>query len=63
MLVRKRLLSLEREHILYVRDCLAAVTARIANIKAYTLAALYNAPVTIEQYYDAMVSRDFAQEK
>lgn len=63
VLVRKRLLSLEREHILYVRDCLAAVTARIANIKAYTLAALYNAPVTIEQYYDAMVSRDFAQEK
>lgn len=60
-LVRRRLLSLDRAHILYVRDCLSNVTSRIANIKAYTLAALYNAPVTIAQYYDALVSRDFTQ--
>lgn len=58
--VRRRFLGLEREHILYVLDCLKNTTAKIGNIKAYTLAALYNAPVTMEQYYDALVSRDMA---
>lgn len=58
--VRGRLMELNREHIRYVRDCLAKTAAPIANIKAYTLAALYNAPATMEQYYDALVSRDMA---
>lgn len=56
--VRRRLWTLNREHIEYVRDCLCAATAPIANIKAYTLAALYNAPATMEQYYAALASRD-----
>lgn len=57
--VRSRFLKLERSHIEYVRDCLCNVTSTIGNIKAYTLAALYNAPITMEQYYAALVSRDF----
>ena len=56
--VRSRFLKLEREHIEYVRDCLCHVTSAIGNIKAYTLAALYNAPATMEQYYASLVSRD-----
>lgn len=56
--VRNRFLKLEREHILYVRDSLCSTTVAIGNIKAYTLAALYNAPVTMESYYAARVSRD-----
>lgn len=58
-LVRSRFLKLEREHVEYVRDCLCNTTAAIGNIKAYTLAALYNAPATMGQYYAALVSRDF----
>ena len=56
--VRSRFLKLEREHVEYVRDCLCHATAAIGNIKAYTLAALYNAPATMGQYYAALVSRD-----
>lgn len=53
-----RFLSLNREHILYALECLQKTTTEIRNIRAYTLAALYNAPVTIEQYYDARVRQD-----
>ena len=58
--VRKRFLSLNREHILYVRDCISNTVNHIGNIKAYILAALYNAPATMDQYYTAMVSRDMS---
>ena len=58
--VRKRFLSLNREHILYVRDCISNTVNHIGNIKAYILAALYNAPATMDQYYAAMVSRDMS---
>ena len=60
-LVRKRFLKLDGEHIRYVMDSLRQNTAQVVNIRAYTLAALYNAPVTISQYYAAQVSRDMAQ--
>ncbi len=36
-------------------------TTQVANIRAYTLSALYNAPVTIGQYYTAQVSHDMTQ--
>ena len=35
-------------------------TTRIVNIRAYMLSALYNAPVTINQYYTSLVSHDMA---
>ena len=60
-LVRKRFLKLDGEHIRYVMASLRQNTAQVVNIRAYTLAALYNAPVTISQYYAAQVSRDMAQ--
>ncbi len=59
--VRNRFLKLDREHILYVRDCLCTTTSTIRNIKAYALAALYNAPLTKEQYYTSLASRDTAR--
>lgn len=61
-MVRSRFLKLEREHIEYVRDCLCNSTVDIGNIKAYTLAALYNAPVTMGQYYITLAGRDVAME-
>lgn len=58
--VRSRFLGLERDHVLYVRDCLCATTSTIGNIKAYTLAALYNAPFTMGQYYSILASHDIS---
>ena len=59
--VRSRFLKLDREHILYVMEAMQRNTTQVANIRAYTLSALYNAPVTIGQYYTAQVSHDMAQ--
>ena len=56
--VRSWFLKLERPDVEYVRDCLSHTASTIGNIKAYTLAALFNAQVTIEQYYAALVSRE-----
>ena len=60
--VKDRFLKLTREHIEYVMDCVSKNTTQIGNIKAYLLAALYNAPLTIAQYYSAQVSHDMAQD-
>ena len=60
--VKSRFLKLTHEHIAYVLDSLSQNTTLVKNIKAYTLAALYNAPMTISQYYASLVSHDLAQE-
>lgn len=60
-IVRGRLLKLDSEHIRYVMDCLNKNTTLVGNIRAYTLSALFNAPVTISQYYSSLVSHDMAQ--
>ena len=60
--VRSRFLKLDREHILYVMEAMQRNTTQVANIRSYTLSALYNAPVTIGQYYTAQVSHDMAQD-
>ena len=59
--VKSRILKLTREHITYVMSCMKNNTTRIGNIKAYMLSALYNAPVTMDQYYSSLVSYDNAQ--
>ena len=56
--VKARFLKLESPHIQYVLDCLKDNPPRIRNIKQYLLAALYNAPLTIENYYAAQVDYD-----
>lgn len=60
-IVKSRLLKLDGEHIRYVMDCLNKNTTLVGNIRAYTLSALFNAPVTISQYYASLVSHDMAQ--
>ncbi len=60
--VKSRFLKLNHEHITYVLDSLRQNTTLVKNIKAYTLAALYNAPTTISQYYASLVSHDLAQD-
>ena len=60
--VKSRFLKLNHEHIAYVLESLSRNTTLVKNIKAYTLAALYNAPTTISQYYASLVSHDLAQD-
>ena len=59
--VKSRFLKLRRDHIEYVLDCLKKNTTRIGNIRSYMLSALYNAPVTLDQYFASWVSHDAAQ--
>ena len=56
--VKSRLLKLDSEHIRYVLDCMAENTTYVRNIKKYLLAALFNAPSTIGNYYSALVNHD-----
>ena len=57
---KNRFLKLDSSHIEYVMDCLDRNTTLVGNIRAYTLSALFNAPVTISQYYASLVSHDMA---
>lgn len=54
--VKDKFLKLDSGHINYVLDSMKKTTAHIANIKAYLLTALYNAPNTISNYYRAEVN-------
>lgn len=56
--VKNRFMKINREHIEYVLNCLGANTTKVGNIKAYLLTALYNAPMTISNYYRAEVNHD-----
>lgn len=39
-------------------DCMKDNTTYVRNIKKYLLAALYNAPVTMDSYYTSLVNHD-----
>ena len=56
--VKSRFLKLEAQHIQYVLDSLKDNPPHIRNIKKYLLAALYNAPLTMENYYAAQINHD-----
>ena len=60
-LVRSKFLKLEYSHIEYVIECLKKNTSKVKNIKKYMLAALFNAPATIDGYYQAEVNHDMPQ--
>lgn len=49
--VKGRFMKLNMEHIRYVMNCMQENTTKIRSIKQYMLAALYNAPATIDSYY------------
>ena len=57
-LVKSRFMKLNYSHIEYVLFCLNRNTTKVGNIKAYLLTALYNAPATINSYYQAEVNHD-----
>ena len=57
-LVKNKMLRITSSHIEYVFDCLNKNTTYVRNIKRYLLAALFNAPSTIDNYYSALVNHD-----
>ena len=56
--VQERFQQLDRFHVEYVLDCMKATRSKIRNIRSYLLTALYNAPTTMEQYYQTAVQHD-----
>lgn len=59
--VKSQLLKLDAEHIRFVLQCLHENTSKIKNIKQYLLATLYNAPLTINSYYSALIRHDLSE--
>ena len=56
--VKSRFLKINSGHLEYVFDCIDKNTTKVGNIKAYLLAALYNALATMDSYYRAEVNHD-----
>lgn len=56
--VKSQLLKLNSEHIEYVIDCMKNCTTDVGNVKQYMLAALYNAPDTMNSYYTLKANYD-----
>ena len=56
--VRSQFLKLDSGHIKFVMDCLRDNTTKIRNMRQYMIAALYNAPMTIGNYYRSLVNHD-----
>jgi len=57
-IVKGRLMKLNSLHIQYVLDCLKENTTDVRDMKQYLLTTLFNAPVTIDSYYQARVNYD-----
>ncbi len=57
-LVKSRFLKLDSSHLEYVIGCMQNTTTKITNIKAYMITALYNAPSTINHFYQQEVQHD-----
>ena len=59
--VKAQFLKLNTSHIEYVMDCMKKNGAKVRNIKKYLLATIYNAPLTMQSYYQAWVNNDMAE--
>ena len=59
--VKSQFLKINSMHLEYVLDCMKKNPAKVRNIKQYLLAAIYNAPLTMQSYYQAWVNNDMAE--
>ena len=60
-MVVTRFLKLNMHHIEYIMESLRRTTTDIRNIRAYLLSALFNAPTTIDNYWQQRVLHDMPQ--
>lgn len=61
--VKSRFLKLNSSHIEYVLHAMDECPSDIRNIKAYMLTTLYNASLTMDNYYSALVNHDLNGQK
>ena len=59
--VKSQFLKINSMHLEYVMDCMKKNPAKVRNIKQYLLAVIYNAPLTMQSYYQAWVNNDMAE--
>lgn len=57
-LVKSKFLKLNSSHLEYVIGCIEKNTTKIANIKAYMITSLYNAPNTMSHYFTTLANHD-----
>lgn len=57
-LVKSKFLKLTGAHLEYVIICMQETATKITNIRSYMITALYNAPSTINHYYQQEVMHD-----
>ncbi len=57
-LVKSRFLKLNSSHIGYVMERMRETATKITNVRAYLITALYNAPTTMNHYYQQEVQHD-----
>ena len=57
-LVKSKFLKLNSGHLKYVIGCMHDTNTKISNVKAYMVTALYNAPSTMNHYYQQEVQHD-----
>ena len=58
--VKSRLLKLNDQHIRFVLKCLDENTTKVHTMKQYLLTTLYNATLTMDNYYHSLVNHDIA---
>ena len=61
--VKSRFLKLNSSHIEYVLHAMNECPSNIRNIRAYMLTTLYNASLTMDNYYSALVNHDLYGQK
>ena len=59
-IVKSQFEKLNSMHIEYVLEGLQNNTTRVRNMRQYLIAALYNAPLTMDAHYEALVRHDLA---
>ena len=57
-IVKGRFLALDSEHLEYVLQSMVENSTRVRKVKQYLLTALYNAPLTMNNYYRALARHD-----
>lgn len=62
-IVKSRFMKLDSGHLEFVLKGMSENTTLVRNMKQYLLAALYNAPLTINSYYKSLVHHDMAEGK
>ena len=61
--VRSRFMKLNADHIRFVLKCLAENSSPIRNMKQYLLASLYNAPTTMQLFYQNQTNHDLVMRR